>query len=362
MDVAIRAVNWIWGYYFFSDSVILTDKFKINFFKSLFLHGRYIIEHLEFESRNNHYLSNLVGLVYLGIFFHETLEGKNWLEKGLFGLQCEMELQVYSDGVNFEASIGYHRLATELFSSATILCMKNGIKFPEWYMRRLEKMFEFIYAYTKPDGSAPQIGDTDDGRLHILSNYGKWDKRDHRYLLPIGALLFNRYDFICNSQELNEDAFWLFGGNLVENEGMRLIKPIKGSLAFPEGGFYILRESDLYMIVDCLSPNKNFPQGHRHNSNLSFELFAYDKSFIVDPGSYIYTANKNMRNMFRSTKYHNVVQVDGEEQNSFNENEIFDMEANAQVKINEWKITEEYDFLDAEHDGYERLKKRKDTG
>ncbi|NQE52327.1 hypothetical protein C5S29_01940, partial [ANME-1 cluster archaeon GoMg3.2] len=48
MDVAIRAVNWIWGYYFFCDSPSLTNEFKIKFFKSLFLHGRHIINNLEF--------------------------------------------------------------------------------------------------------------------------------------------------------------------------------------------------------------------------------------------------------------------------------------------------------------------------
>jgi hypothetical protein len=39
MDVAIRAVNWIWGYYFFCDSLIITKDFKIKFFKILFLNG-----------------------------------------------------------------------------------------------------------------------------------------------------------------------------------------------------------------------------------------------------------------------------------------------------------------------------------
>jgi len=212
MDVAIRAVNWIWGYYFFCDSQSLTKEFKIEFFKSLFLHGRHIINNLEFgHIRGNHYLSDIAGLTYLGILFQETKEGKKWLEKGLTALKEEMKFQVHPDGVDFEGSISYHRLVTELFLSATLLCLKNDIDFPQWYMDRLEKMIEFVMYYTKPDGTAPQIGDNDDGRLHILSNYGNGNRLDHRYLLSVGAVLFERKDFKQAAGEFHEEAFWLLG-------------------------------------------------------------------------------------------------------------------------------------------------------
>jgi len=212
MDVAIRATNWIWGYYFFCDSQSLTKEFKIKFFKSLFLHGRHIINNLEFgQIRGNHYLSDIAGLIYLGILFQETKEGKKWLEKGLSALKEEMKFQVYPDGVDIECSISYHRLVTELFLSATVLSLKNGIDFPPWYMNRLEKMIEFVMYYIKPDGTAPQIGDNDDGRLHILSNYGNWNRLDHRYLLSVGAVLFKRQDFKDAADEFHEEAFWLLG-------------------------------------------------------------------------------------------------------------------------------------------------------
>jgi hypothetical protein len=222
MDVAIRAVNWIWGYYFFCSSPRLTKEFKIKFFKSLFLHGRHISNNLEFgEIRGNHYLSDIAGLVYLGIFFHETKEGKKWLEKGLSALKEEMKVQVYPDGVDVECAISYHRLITELFLSTTLLCLKNGVTFPEWYMNHLEKMIEFVMYYTKPDGTAPQIGDNDDGLLHILGNYGNWNRLDHRYLLSVGAVMFKRSDFKDAAGEFHEEAFWLLG-----EEGLNIYKDI----------------------------------------------------------------------------------------------------------------------------------------
>ena len=126
-------------------------------------------------------------------------------------------------------------------------------------------------------------------------------------------------------------------------------------VAFAEGGFYVMRKNSLYLIADCLPADFRAPLAHRHNSRLSFELFAHDKSFIIDPGAYIYTADKEMRNLFRSTKYHNTVVVDGEEQNRFNEESPFDMGLDAAVKVNRWETTNEYDLLQTEHNGYNRL-------
>ena len=358
MDVAIRAVSWIWGYHFFYDSQSLTKEFKIKFFKSLFLHGRHIINSLEFgQIRGNHYLSDIAGLAYLGILFKETKEGKRWLEKGISALKEEMEFQIYKDGADFEGSISYHHLVTELFLSTTLLCLKNGITFSEWYMDRLERMIEFVVYYTKPDGTAPQIGDNDDGRLHILSNYGNWNRLDHRYLLSAGAVLFKRRDFKDAAGEFHEEAFWLLG-----EEELRKFKTFPdckfplSSKAFLEGGFYIMRKDNLCMVIDCVPADPKAPSGHKHNSRMSFELFAYDKSFIIDPGAYIYTADKEMRNLFRSTRYHNTVVVDGEEQNRFDEDELFSMRLDAAVKVNRWVVTGKYDLLDAEHSGYARLK------
>lgn len=384
MDVAIRAVNWIWGYYFFKDSPDVSDEFLLKLLNSLLIHGRHILANLERNSRvvelfsnllvakmsfatslrrsrkritNNHYLSDIVGLVYLGIVLPEFREAEKWREFGIKELIREMGKQVYPDGVGYEGSISYHRLQAELFLSSTLLCLKNGISFPQWYLERLERMLEFVRYYTKPDGTAPQIGDNDDGRLHILANYGDWDKRDHRHLLPAGASLFESSTLKQASGKFHEEAFWLLGKRgLNKWDGVPEEKEGAASRSFCQSGFYIMRKNKLYMIADCL-PNDLFaPSGHRHNSRLSFELFAYDKSFIIDPGAYIYTASKDMRNLFRSTKYHNTVVVDDEEQNRFGEDEMFHMNYDAGVNVNRWETTEEYDFLDAEHDGYKRLK------
>ena len=354
MDVAIRAVNWIWGYYFFYQSKSLTKDFMIKIYKSLFLHGRHIINNLEFgHIRGNHYLSDIVGLVYLGIFFQETKEGKKWLEKGLSALEEEMKFQVYPDGVDFEASISYHRLVAELFLSPTLLCLKNNITFPRWYMDRLEKMFEFVMYYTKTDGMCPVIGDADDGRLHILA---KHDINDHRYLLSVGAVLFNRDDFKSAYPIFDEEAFWLLGMDGLNKFKLLATNKIKlTSRSFENGGYYIMRKDDLYMIIRCGDVGRRGYGGHGHCDCLSFELFMGSRSIIIDPGAYVYTADAAARNLFRSTKYHNTIAVDGEEMNMFEKDQLFSMHFDAVPTLHKWVTTDEYDFFDGEHSGYARL-------
>jgi len=363
MDVAIRAVNWIFGFYFFADEKKIPGDFWIKFLKSLFLHGKFISSNLEtgLDDRgntitSNHYLSDVVGLIFLGIFFKETKEGNGWLDFGIEELMANMEFQVYPDGVDFESSIPYHRLVLELFTTSAILCKVNNIDLSQKFRDRLEKMFEFVMYYTKPDGNVPQIGDNDDGRLHIFANYGNWNRLDHRYLLSIGATLFDRLDFKEAAGGMDEEAFGLLGEEGLERYNAIGKKSlVLNSKAFIDGGFYIMRHNDLYLIVDCIPNDLKTTSGHKHNSRLSFELYACNKSFLIDPGTYTYTASPEWRNKFRSTFYHNTITVDGKEQSDFIPKKLFYIKSDTVIKVDNWKITDEYDFLDAQHSGYERL-------
>lgn len=355
MEVAIRAVNWIWAYNFFAYSSAITQNFKIRFLKNLFLHGRFIINNLEWgKVRSNHYLSDVVGLIYLGLFFKETKEDKIWLKEGITRLIQEMDHQVYPDGVHHEASIGYHRLVTELFLSATLLLQRNSIELPDSFKKKLEKMIEFILYYTKPDDLAPVIGDADDGRLLILS---KKEINDHRYLLSIGAVLFGREDFKVCANGFNEDTFWLTG--LYGLHRLKEIKDVKfspKSKAFKDSGFFVMRDGEHYMIIRCGDVGMRGIGSHGHCDTLSFELAIADTTFIVDPGAYVYTASPTWRNIFRSTSYHNTIMVDDTEMNRFDRRHLFSMWNDAVGTVNRWLISEEFDFFDGEHSGYARLK------
>ncbi len=369
MDVAIRVCNWILGYYFFEDSKVIDQQFLFKFLKSLYQHGCHIIKNLEKSEllTSNHYLSDITGLVYLGVFLPEFKDAKEWKEFGIRELIKEMKKQVYPDGCDFEGSTCYHRLVLELFFYATLLVIINDKSFKEdnftevgneifgeEYLERLYKMFKFFLYALKPNGRMPQIGDNDNGRLHI---FNRREVLDMRYLLTLGAIFFREPQFKVKEFGFCEEALWVFG-----EEGYKIWQDLEenclvniGSQAFPDAGWYIMRSDKNYMFVCCGPNRQNGNGGHCHNDKLSFELCIDGEDIIVDPGTYVYTAAPKWRNRFRSTAYHNTVVVDNREQNSFNPKKLFSMGSDAEVEVNEWRITNEYDFLDAEHSGYERL-------
>ena len=325
MDVAIRVVNWLWGLTFFLDSPILTEAFLLKFTYALFLHGQHIYRNLEKKSNftNNHYIADLVGLVYLGILCPQFKEAAEWLELGLSELWHEMFKQVSADGVSFEGSIAYHRLATELFISPIILCSLNGIPLPDQVMKRLEKMVEFVMDYTKPDDMVPLIGDADNGRLYRLK---KWDPPerewlDHRYLLAIGAVLFNRRDFMQSAGDQWEEAIWL-----CPSMTLKLMEFIPKKCHYPydttsdfnykiysQGGFSIVRNNRMYLIMrDGNVTNGKFG-AHIHNDALSFEWFVDGMTVIRDSGTGGYTQDYNLRYKQRSVRSHSAFCIDSYE-------------------------------------------------
>ena len=341
MDVAIRACNWIIGYYFFKNCSKIDKEFWIKFNKVLYLHGKYIFNNLEKADQynGNHYLSDLAGLIWLGLYFKNIKYDKEdpennskiWLNFGLKEFEKEMKNQVNPDGTDYEASTAYHCLVTELFLFTSILCSKNNITFSKEYMIKLERIVNFIMDITKPNGYIPLLGDMDSGKFIILSDYGNIDKRDFRYLIALGGEYFNRNDFkFCFPNNNTQISFWCF-------ENIKKIKERPSinlkSKVYKDSGYYILRNDKIYMIIKCGPNGMNGNGGHTHNDQLNFELNIYGKDFIIDPGTYVYTADYKLRNLFRSTSMHNTLQVGNLEQNSFEEREVFAInnETNAQL-------------------------------
>jgi hypothetical protein len=192
---------------------------------------------------SNHYLSDLAGLIYLGIFLSELKEVRKWRDYAVKELIKEAKKQIYPDGPDYEGSVSYHRLVAEIFLSSTLLCQENGITFPDWYRQRLENMLNFTCQYLKPDGKAPQIGDNDNGRLHILADYGNGDLTDHRYLTALGAAVFGRPDFKKTSDGFPEESFWLSGKEGYEKyTALGVPGAAAGYPAFSAGGYYVMRK------------------------------------------------------------------------------------------------------------------------
>jgi uncharacterized heparinase superfamily protein len=132
--------------------------------------------------------------------------------------------------------------------------------------------------------------------------------------------------------------------------------PAPGSTAFPDGGFYVLRTPDAHLIVDCGDVGMRGRGGHGHNDILSFELFLNGFNVVTDCGAYLYTASREWRNLFRSTAFHNTLQVDGEELNRFvGADALWQLHNDATPAGVLMRLGERVDSFRGGHSGYARL-------
>jgi hypothetical protein len=355
MEVALRAINLLATFTLIKRSPELNEE-TLNLLLQMFdQHGAHIRRNLEFSyiSTSNHYLSDVTGLLWLGIMLPELEAAKDWREFGLRETLREMDKQVLSDGADAEASTGYHRFVLELFLYSFTLARANGIEIEERYWKKLRAMLDYMCAYLRPDGRAPLIGDTDSGQV---LPFCKRAADDHAYVLALGAALFDEPRFKQAAGNMPEELLWVMG-----EEGVHAYESLPensdgiASRAFKDAGIYILREDDLYLLFNA-SGNGLFGRGsHGHNDALSLEVSACGTNFIADPGTYVYTADLRERQLFRSTAYHSTVEVDGVEQNSTDVLLPFVMGDEAHPRVLSWESTPEHDTVVAEHDGYKRL-------
>jgi hypothetical protein len=361
MDVAIRAINWLWAVSLAADSTEVTTSFLASLLSSLVAHGRYIRDNLEVRDdgiSTNHYLADVLGLLYLGWCLPDSDESLRWRRFAVDSMPREMDAQVWPDGVHYETSLSYHRLVTEMFLSGAALCRHHGQTLPEEFWCRLERMCEFVMAYTKPDGLAPQVGDGDNGRLHCLSHYGG-DPRDHRHILGLAGFLFERQDMSARSGPARIEAVWF--GDMRPTSAQQKDSPTEtsgasGWQAFPHGGFYILHRAHDYVLFNCSPVGTRGLGTHKHNDLLSIELQLGGEDVIVDAGSFLYTSDLDAYNLSRSTSMHSTVMVDGIEQNRLVRDKPFLLHPDAKPRVEESLAAGKAPFLAAQHDGYSRLK------
>jgi hypothetical protein len=357
MDVAIRAVNWIWAGALFREAVADDQELASLLVRSLLAHGRFIAANLEDGGgapASNHYYADLLGLLFLGVLFRGAPEADDWRGLAAAAIEAENAGQTYPDGVDYEASIAYHRLMTEMTLTALIVMERSGLWRPLLH-ERARRMAGFVAHYLKPSGMAPQIGDNDDGRLQILGEHGA-DRRDHRPLLAVAGCLLNDPALLALAEGRTEEALWLLGPDrlrrLLEESGSARVSLT--SALFPQAGVAVLRHGDLYAILDAGTVGLGGQGAHAHNDTLSVEIQAGGEDLIVDPGTGVYTPDLAVRDAFRGTAAHNTVRVDGEEINPLPA-EPFALPGIDQPVVTRALLRRNFDLVEAEHGGYMRL-------
>lgn len=352
LEAGTRAVAWIIAYPFYADRC--DASFLCRLVRSLAQHMLFVEGHLSTgRFTNTHLIGEAAALVAGGLFV-DCRYSRRWLERGLVLLKQEMHHQVTSDGVHAERSVAYHRFFLDHYYLVSGLLAANRRSLQEATCRGMERMTEFLMDVLCPDGSAPAFGDGDDAR-------GLWFRadcpNDDRPLLALGAVLFGRGDFKAVAGSVTEEVLWLQGIDGVNAfQGLPARPPDHTSAAYADGGYYVMRGGwgafDPILVFDC-GPLGHGPAGHGHADALSFQLYAHGFPFLVDSGTFSYNLDYGWRDAFRSSRAHNTIVVDGQEQSV--PGDRMSWKTMACTHCHGWLSTRWFDLADAEHDGYCRL-------
>lgn len=395
MDVAIRVSNWIMALDLLQEYIDKETEEAIS--KSIYQHCIFIRYHLEDQRdyRANHYLSDIVGLLYSSTYFKTEGKIKKIQTFAIKQLFASIDEQFYKDGGNFESSLPYHRLSLELviyglwrllfLSDSNTLCGQYAERIKEHVaeITKLGRAFGMMLDAIKPDGNIYQLGDNDSGHLFKFFHYGEmlsteqfldkytisttdssWDENElnckeiqdtinavlgteqsnlffdgligpafKKY--KIEQLLLNAYQETRNNESVTSP-----GTDRSEKtyEHKTEIKfPIRVNLSnmrrfyYPDFGFVGLKNDFFYLGVSITDVGQHGRGGHSHNDKLSFDLYADGTAYQSDPGTYVYTESRKWRNRFRSSLAHNSPYF-GEEQNPIGEN-CFELRQQTECKL-----------------------------
>jgi hypothetical protein len=349
MEVAIRAINIIWGMHFFRFDDDQRE-FVQSIIRLLYNHANHIGQNLEIISdgaNTNHLISDYLGLYFIGLMFPEFDCSQEWLGIGLSGLENEILCQVMPDGPDYEGSTSYHRLVLEMFLSAYALGARNNVTFSQNYRDRLYNMIRFSESVTGNSGLAPLIGDNDDGYIVKLASD---NPADHRPLIDVGLSLLG--EAVPGALAPTEERLWYLGPGSFSQTAA---DTKSGPKLFAESNYAVIRCEKLHLVFNAFAvPEGNFG-GHKHNDLLAFTLEIDGFPYLIDPGTFCYSSDFAMRNLSRSTNYHNTVELDSCQQNRFLARRLFFLRRDAEAKIDLWEESGDLVIVSGFHTGYGRL-------
>lgn len=323
LEVSNRLQDQTLQFLLFLPSPAFTPEFLTEFLVNYHKHALHILAN--YSDQGNHLLFEAQRMIYAGTFFPEFKEAQAWRKSGIDILNREINVQVYSDGGQFELDPHYHLAAINIFCKALRMADVNGFRkeFPQGYLDTIEQMIMFYLNICYPDYSNPCFSDAKQTtKKEMVKNYKEWHQ------------IFPK----------NETILYF------ATEGKLGQLPNHLSTGFKKSGFFVFRNSwgmeALQMVVKA-GPKAFW---HCQPDNGTFELWFNGRNLFPDSGSYVYAGEgevMELRNWFRQTAVHNTLTLDNKT-----------LETTESVtKL--WQPEGQTQILVTENPGYKALKHRR---
>jgi hypothetical protein len=366
LELGIRLINWsiAWQLLGGSRSRLFGDEegaaFRERWLQSVYEHARMVMSNLSrFSSANNHLIGETAGVLVAACTWPLWPQMRAWGERCRDILEEECQRQNAADGGNREQAFGYQSFVVDFLLIAGLAARAHGEDFSPLYWRRVELMIDFLASMTDVAGRLPMVGDGDDGCVVKLAPEPGFSA--HRSLIATGAVLFERPDLAAKAGTIDSKTVTLLGIAAarqlarLKERGRAGYRP---RLQFTESGYYLLGHGletpdEVRLLVDSGPLGYLSIAAHGHADALSFIFNVGDREILVDPGTYAYHTDPAWRRYFRSTRAHNTVEIDGEDQSVQAGNFMWTDHARARcVSIDTGGGAQRFV---GEHDGYRRL-------
>ena len=366
LELGIRLINWsiAWQLIGGSRSRLFADEegtaFRDRWLKSIYEQARTIVDNLSrFSSANNHLIGEAAGVYIAASTWPMWPQMRAWGERCREILEAECHKQNAPDGGNREQAFGYQTFVLDFLLLSGLAARARGEDFSPLYWRRLEVMIDFLASMTSFSGQLPMVGDADDGYVVRLATEPGFSP--HSSLIATGAILFDRPDLAVKAGTADSKTVTLLGVSAVrtlarlKQRGRAGFRP---RMQFTEAGYYLMgagfeTPDEVRLLVDAGPLGYLSIAAHGHADALSFLLSIGDREILVDPGTYSYHTDPAWRRYFRSTRAHNTVAIDGEDQSLQAGN--FMWTDHARARCIEFEAGATRQRFVGEHQGYERL-------
>jgi Heparinase II/III-like protein/Heparinase II/III N-terminus len=254
------------------------------------------------SQRNNHALSEVIGLWTLAVLFPQWPESAQWKAVAENGFGEVLQDQFYSDGAYVQQSFNYQRLAMQDLVWLELVARLAGSAVPTGVREALDHSARFLHAMQdETSGWLPNYGANDGALILPLSSQ---DYRDYRptlqtvHLLAKGKRLYAPGTF-------DEEAIWMVP-ELLERKPVGL-NMSRVSFAAETSGYYVLRGPQSFALTRASQLRHRPGQADM----LHLDVWLNGLNVALDPGTYSYNKPSPWDNGLAATCVHNTGNVNG---------------------------------------------------
>ncbi len=346
-EIAFRVMAWIFGLYGFLNASVTTPQRVALLAQMIAVCGQRIVGNIGYalSQRNNHGISEALGLWTIGLLFPELRNAERWREKGRRYLEEQGKSLIYEDGSFSQHSVNYHRLMLHDYLWAFRLGDLHKQPLSEELTDRVAKAAEWLYQLQdEKTGRLPYYGQNDGALVLPLNNC---DYLDFRPVTQAAHYYFTG-ERLFDGGPWDEDLLWLFGPDALSAP----VRPgTRKDFAAPEGGCYVLRTDTGFAFARCAT----FRDRPGQADMLHVDLWWRGHNIALDAGTYSYNAPEPWNNPLAHTAYHNTVIVDDRDQMDRAGKFLWFPWLKGKVHCMKRSDTGRLAYWEGAHDGYLRL-------